>query len=74
MGRIFNLLYLYFDAQATLQDLIFTGSKYPDSFSIYNALPLDSATLPFILRNYSGHPVSRRRYEGCPLEYCSQFR
>ncbi len=42
--------YMYFDAQATLQDLVFTGSKYPDSFSIYNALPLDSSTVPFFLQ------------------------
>lgn len=42
--------YLYFDVQATLQDLVFTGSKYPDSFSIYNALPLESTTLPFALQ------------------------
>ncbi|KAF5084115.1 hypothetical protein DSECCO2_82340 [anaerobic digester metagenome] len=42
--------YLYFDVQATLQDLVLTGSKYPDSFSIYNVLPLESTTLPFALQ------------------------
>lgn len=42
--------YLYFDVEATLQDLVFTGSKYPDSFSIYNALPLESTILPFVLQ------------------------
>lgn len=42
--------YLYFDVEATLRDLVFTGSKYPDSFSMYNILPLESATLPLVLQ------------------------